>query len=205
MTNTDFSKVERLARSFSYKVYRRLVSAGVRCLSVDDIFQESVIAYCGARDNYSEDRDVPFHLYFLKGMKNHLNRWADEMIKNQGGSTISIQTKIGEDSELHEILISDKDNQEDILIRNDTYNYHCDQLSPRAKQFVDFINEPPVQLYKQLDILRLKSEYFRARGINCSALKQINRSIIFDLMGADMLERNAIRKEIAGIVGRELI
>lgn len=186
-------------RSFSRRVLRRVTAAG-SVISLDDIISECSIAWCQARDSWSETAGVPFLAYLRIGMRNHINRWVDKELREHNGSHLEFDAPSGDDGtgSFHDYF-ADRGAElpDDILELNDRRKKQLARLSPRARQFVELIESPPKALVDILRALKARQEFAIERGIEPSPVpKRILMTLVFRFMGASPREQTQINEEL---------
>lgn len=194
--DTSFKANERYIRSFAGKVLRRARAAGLRCVDLEDIVQECAIAWMKAAESYSAEHGASFRTYLFNGMRLHINRWFDQIMKNDGQTGISLDATLFEDEvSLHEAIPSDIDVHQEVEGRQ-FYEKVKARLSERARIFVELLVNPPVELFQIVDARQAKAQFARSMNISTFAATNVQFSLIFDLMDAKAAERAAIRREV---------
>ncbi|SER28857.1 DNA-directed RNA polymerase specialized sigma subunit, sigma24 family [Faunimonas pinastri] len=199
-----YESSQPLIRGFARKVLQRVHAAGARGVEFEDIVQELSIAWCLARDAWKAEYNVPFGAFLTRGMKNHINRFLADAIGDSHMTAISLDKNLGEDGEgasLHSVFPDAAPLPEQSAIERDSLARVLRRLSPRARQFVELLENPPPELFAEIQAIKAKSEYARSRGINTYAPNQLTAGLIFDLMGANRVERQAIYHEVRSITG----
>lgn len=193
-------KQEGYVGAFARRVQRRLSSAGGR-VSYQDIFQELCIAWCKARDNWNEEFKVPFQAYLMRGMHDHINRWAKSELGFAHLTPISLDagSKGADDGQLHEVFSSDEATPEDNCASQDVRGFVLARLSPRTRLFVQLLDNPPVFLLDAVKAQQAKQEDARRRGIKIIISSRVTAAMVLDFMEASAAERTAINKELAKI------
>lgn len=202
----------KLIKGTAWKVYRRLEAAGVRGLNVADIEQEFWIAWCYARDSWDPKHNVPFGAYLVRGMRQHINRWADRECRHFLTAPVDLDAEISDDDTTrHDLLADTKTAGPDtVLIEKDQRDYIQDplrwrngmnKLSERARQFIQLLDNPPAEIVEIFRALRARAEYARQRGVTAVAAPQsITSSLVMDIMGCNRLERASIYAEIRDLI-----
>ena len=195
---TSYEANKHLIDNFSRRVFRRLCAAGTRGVELSDIVQELSIAWMTAVRCYKPERQVPFGPYLMLGMRNHINRWAQHEIGASHLAPLSLDKEMSDDSDndIHQNIPSGDMRIDDRLIEKDLLNKILNTLSPRARQFVELLSEPPEEVVQISNARIAKSEYIRKLGGKVFVSRTISQALIFDLMGAAPIERNEIRQEI---------
>lgn len=210
----NFKDQERLLHHTAIRVLRRVHAAGARSVTKEDIFQELAVAWCKARDNWNPNQNVPFVPYLMNGMMHHINRWVNHELRQFNIAPFALDASVSEDGteDMHQavpdhtVIPAD-----DIVVEKDLLDYLNDplrwrggpwrrrmKLSERARQFIQFLANPPVEMLDVVAGLEVRGEFARARGVTASAIpKRVTLSLIFDLMGATRFERASITKELA--------
>lgn len=186
-------------RAYAGRVMMRLSNAG-SVATYDDVVSECMVAWCIARDSWKEENGVPFMAYLRLGMRNHVNRWVEKELKEHNGSHLEFDRSGDEDgdSTLHDIFADENaELPEDAVIAADRRARQLARLSPRARQFVEFLDSPPKALVDILNGLRARKEFATERGVAAGVVpKRIPAALIFRFMGANSREQTRINEEL---------
>lgn len=196
----------KLIQKFAHQVYRRMDSAGNRTCQLSDVVQELCVAWCVARDKWRPEHGVPFIAFLVRGMRNHINRYAKNEIAELNGSHTDIDAPLNDETdsaELHDILASAEIGADEFVIATDIRAKVMRRMSPRARQFVELCENPPPALFKIVDAMRDRRQFAIDRGVAPSPTqKRITANLIFKVMGADRVESGRIIKELTKLAER---
>lgn len=155
------SQYERLLAKLSHKAVSRAQSRGLS-VEFEDYFQESCATFLIAKEKFDPTIGVKFSTYLWQSVRNNLKRFEDVVWNTQGGS-VSLDAEIGDEAgTLHDVLAADLETVEDRIIRLETESEIFSGLSPETKRAVAILNEPPMELVKEMR----RMEAFR---LNCKA------------------------------------
>lgn len=189
--------------AFARRVHYRMSSAGARGASYLDIFQELCIAWCKARDAWKAEFQVPFEAYAMKGMRMHINRWAQSDIDFSHLTPVALDHGVGEDNgELHEVIAIASDSPAETVQVKDTRDYVLARLSRRARLFIELLDNPPQFLVDTVKAGKAKAESAKARGISVIVPNSVTAAMVFGFMEAKPTERTAIRQELDRMAAR---
>jgi DNA-directed RNA polymerase specialized sigma24 family protein len=188
-----------LLKKFAGQVTKRLMAMG-STTKYDDVLSECCIAWCMARDSWESERGVPFVAFLVRGMRNHVNQFANKEIFHHNGSHLDLDAPSDgfEDSEGHEFIADrDAEDPEDTVILADRREKALKRLSPRARQFVELLESPPKCLVEIVSAMAARREFAIERGISSPATpRRVLPGLIFRFMGASRVEQTRISKEI---------
>lgn len=206
MLDRDFQVDQVRIDRFAYRVHRRFKAAGVRAVTLDDIRQECVIAWCQARDNFDDRHGVPFEAYLHRGLHFHINRWAKHEVGQSHLAPYSLNASGSsdiEDGEFEEILEDvNAENPLDTITRADEYQQVMDSLSPRARLYVQILSDPPQELHNELRSIQTRCQHARDQGIATTAPRHLTSRVVLDLLGATTTERSKITGEVHKVLER---
>ncbi|PZR92069.1 MAG: hypothetical protein DI537_14685 [Stutzerimonas stutzeri] len=197
----DMKRSEAQVRAFARKVLRRIHALGGRSHTIEDVEQELWLAWCKCRESFNPEAGAAFSTYLFTGMRLHINRYIHDQFERFHDQTIamSLDAEAQGDSEgasFSEIVPDQRDGQDIELERSDNFAFAMSKLSPRARQFLTFINDQPQELLDEVKRLEAKSEYARSRGVACAVPRRLASSIVLDLMGCSRAERAKILAEV---------
>lgn len=192
--STNYADCEAYLNRFASRVNQRVIAAGISDVGIEDIRQECWVAWCTARDVFSENLGVPFKAYLRICMGRHINGWLRSFERNNDAVATSLNRTIDEESgdEFGDIFAGDAEEQEDFLRRDRVLA----MLSERARQFVELMTNPPLDLYRQVDRVQDRVLFARERGIPTAAPRSLTSALVMDLMGCTRYERRAILNEL---------
>jgi DNA-directed RNA polymerase specialized sigma24 family protein len=197
----DLKESEKIINSFSFKVGRRLQAAGAPMHLIEDVRQELWIAWCKARDTYDESSPASFKTYLYGGMRIHMNNWIRDNINRRHAEVIakSMDAELDEENggaTLADMIPSADPTPEVTFWLERTWEFAVARLSPRSRQFVELLREPPEGLLAQVRQIEARTAFAKAQGISAPFNNRVTTSMVFDLMGASRNERIKIAAEI---------
>lgn len=198
----DHRASERVIKTFSFKVLKRLHALGARSTTLDDVEQELWVAWCKARDSYNPEFGVPFNAYLVNGMKKHVNQWIERRFERFHEETVaaSLDAKVadndGDGVELHGVIASGDIAIEDDVASRDLFNKAVQRLSPRARKFMEILESQPPELMAEVMKLRAKAEFAEQINKPFARFTHLTTTMVFDIMQASQAERTKILKEV---------
>lgn len=201
-----YEDYRRQILKFAHQVLRRLRSMGVNHVDIDDVEQELAIAWVKARDSFDPKHGVPFRAYMVRGMRLEINRWVDRLGRHVEHSprrleeTVGGSNSSGKDLTLGETIGGDFQDNELLFCKNITFEQSLKNLTATTQLFLQLLANPPKELEKAFLDIQAKAAFAAERGIKSSAPKQINSTIIFDLMGLNRTDRSKVRLELEKFV-----
>ncbi|MBO6508746.1 MAG: hypothetical protein JJ979_09765 [Roseibium sp.] len=202
MSDTSWEANIGLIRKFAFKVLRRARAANLRGIELDDIIQELSFPYLTAREKFDPELGYRFSTFLNRGMQLHINRWFDEQLRNDQQTPMSmdadIDTADGTATTAHDLMADQTEPADQLLAERQFLEALKTRLSERAVVFIRLLLNPPYEIYCEMNAMRARATMARERGgAQYPVPLNVTSSIIFDLMGADSVERAKIRKEIA--------
>jgi DNA-directed RNA polymerase specialized sigma24 family protein len=193
-----FEDSTRLIQRVAYRVSRRLKSAGAHSVQIEDIKSELAIAWCHARDRFDPQLGIPFQAYLTRGMFNHINRWVQAEINCS--LALDLDKGFGDDDggDTLESVTPDEslEGADDLIIQSEFYHSLLNRLSNRSRQFVVLLASPPIELVNEHRAILARVDYAKSRGIAAIAPGRVNKTLVFEFMGANNAERCSIIREI---------
>ena len=199
----DPKESAKAVSAFAGRVMRRLAKTDVST-SREDVEQELWIAWCVACQNYDPASGVPFLAYLRNGMRLHVNRWVEKHFERRQQELFALSFDMkGEGSEddtecgtLNDIIPSAAPAPDAAIEHRSAVSWAMSRLSPRAQMFVSILESQPVELLDEIHKIESRVEYARERGIPAYFSHRLTAAMVFDLMGADRVERVRINKEL---------
>ena len=198
-----YAQCKRQIDRFAARVNRRLLAAGVRAYDLEDITQECAIAYVIAAERWDPTSGVPFAPYLAMGMRNHVNRWCDQEVKQSHGASMSLDHEYldrsyssGDTATLHDAVGASQPDAYELYALKTTREKVMAQLTERTKLFVELFESPPEFLVAARNDLIAKAKHARDRGMYGMASDNITATLVFDFMDAGRMERHRIRQEL---------
>lgn len=197
-------------RDYSYsekqinKLARHIASRRVSRMGVDysdafnEIKQELCIAWLEAVEKYDPNKGASFSTYLCIGMLRRANRFISNYYELEPSALnyVEYYDSFLDYQKLPHSALDKNSSVLTVLEQESCYKLVLRNLSERAKQFVEFLRNPPIELVRALDDLAEKAKYARSKGYNYSAVKRVSTNIIFKIMGAGQSERSRIIREI---------
>lgn len=210
----EFKDIERLLHAASYRYYRRIVRSGVHSVTIEDVFQETCIAFCYARDHYKPEiegpdgqiKHVPFAAFLRLGIRHHLNHWiAKEIVQVDDRMELDADYSAAEEGEStgHDFIADTKVvSAETKVIEQTTLEKFEANLGPHARQFLEILRDPPPALLAAVQAMRSRRDFAIARGLaSAPVVGHVQASLVFDLMGiGNRLARTRIYGEIKELI-----
>jgi DNA-directed RNA polymerase specialized sigma24 family protein len=199
--DTDYKRCLPWIKGFAYKVLRRVSSGGAHSVQLEDIVQELSIAWTIAQAKWNPELGVPFLAYLDRGMKLHINRWADAHVRE---AHVSLDAGGEDDDEGlgHTLIPDDRESQHDTLVQKQHLAKVLAKLSPRARQFVELLVDPPAELTAELKAIEAKRQFARERGVATQIITRINADLLFELTGTPAWERPKVMSEIRTVLAK---
>lgn len=184
-------------RHFASRVLRRLHAAGARTVTLDDVVQELSIVYLKSAERFDPQHGIKFATYLTGGMRLYINRWVQQQIDEGAHASMDESaSEEGEEGYGHRVVATDEPTPDAIVEALEHKRRVVDRLSPRARQFVEFLESPPLELLQEAKALVARGRFARERGHSVFVPVQVGAQHIFALMGADRRERHLIYGEI---------
>ena len=167
--DTSWEGNHRFIRWFAAKALRRALAAGVRGVQLDDFVQEATIAWLVAVKHFDPTKGVPFIPYLKLGMQRQINRWLQGEITQCLEASYSLDhtdEELGPKAAKFEEFVENGDAPiDEELIRKDTRDKVLALLSPRARRYLELLENPPPELLEEMRALVAKAKIGRAMGI----------------------------------------
>jgi RNA polymerase sigma factor (sigma-70 family) len=202
VAQVQYADHERLIHHTARKVQRRLWSAGARSVDVQEIVQELSVAWCKARDGFDPGQNVKFSTYLVRTMYNHINAWVKDELGEAHLAAVKLDQPSCDDGDNYHEFIGDNalEPAVDTIIREDLRELVYDSLSARARQFIQWLENPPVELLQTLRAMWARAEFAKQRGLPAPPVPgRITSSMVFQLMACPPYERRTIYAEIAQV------
>jgi len=204
-----YEDYHKLLLHLARRCHRRLFAAGAASVQLEDIVSEMGIAFCVARDRWKPEFEVPFGAYLTNGISHHINRWAQGQINQSQMAPYTLDAADSSDEEgladsdaLSFDIASQQPDAEQMLIEKKARERAYRRMSPMTAKFVELLDSPPPELYRELEALRQRSEYARSRGVNSTFAKNIGAPLIFDFMGCNRVDRVKIYQELKRLAAK---
>lgn len=201
----SLQKCMPLIKSFGYKVLRRMNAAGCFSVQIEDILQELSIAWHLASQGYKSDSGAQFRTYLFSTMRQHINRWVETELRHTRMTAFSLDDSFGseeEEGDGHKIVSIEEKNASDFVLEKESKKRVLNIISPRARQFCEFLDNPPMELVCELRGLQSRAKWARSRGIPSLSPKFINNAVVFNFMEASRPERTEILKEVKAAIAK---
>lgn len=200
--NVTFDQHERLIYKFARQVQRRMFAAGAKTIQFEDLVQELSIAWCVARDCWDESVGVPFTPYFVNGMRQRINRFAEGEIKQHLVAPFSIDAPIDPESDKTMEGFRSLEPEPDTVEQRNFHDVVLAVISPEARRFLQILENPPPELLEELKVIQVRAENGRGRGLKSTAPRNLTSALVFDLLGYGRSDRSKILGEIQKVVGK---
>jgi hypothetical protein len=146
----------------------------------------------------------------MRGMGNHINRWAEYEIRERNMAPFDLDAEIGEEDHgtLHDLIADETiPSPEEVVIKEDIKDFALNpvrwrprpagwrkpaELSPNAKKFLQLVRDPPDAIMAQFHALQARARYAREvlKIPSACGPKRVTASLVMDVMGIeDRLER----------------
>jgi DNA-directed RNA polymerase specialized sigma24 family protein len=193
--------VKRLIHSKSWALYKQLKASGCHSYSREDLEQELWLAYCRARDSFSEQFGVPFMAYLATGLKQQAHHIRNHKVFNRIEEewATSLSTPLGDEdggATFGDVLPSANPLQSAGVEESSNMAFAMRHLSKRARIFVKILSEQPIELLEAIKQAEARIEQARALGVKHMHYSQVTSGAIFKVMGASRLERTKILDEV---------
>jgi len=199
-----FEDSEKQVRIFGRRVLNRMRAAGARTVQLEDILSELTVAWCQARDHWNSQAGVPFGAYLFRGMRNHINRWAQKEINVHNIAPYSMDAQHAQhdyEDDFHEVLTAtDEPTPEDKVVGKDQAERFLLALSPNARLYIDNLMNPPDWLVAELKAMQAKAKFGRARGLTSMAPQDVNSGFVMTALGFDRAQRKAVHDEVKALL-----
>lgn len=180
----------------------RLGAAKV-AIEYDDVFQEMSVVFLKAYEGFDESRGFKFSTYYYMAAYNHLNHWADKLIKERlRDGLVSLEEfhNPNEDESLEAILYVDDSQSPELQYRVTELLEHIERmLSPLAALILTWTAAPPPELMREVQKAQLNAEFGRSKGLNSRCMVQVTPrfvgtflSMVSDVTQAEV--RQALRE-----------
>lgn len=202
----DLKRYERLIFKHSHQTMRRLLAAGAKSVTLEDVAQEYRIAWFAASRNYDPGRGVPWMPYLINGLR----QVAHEIVRKytfklqEERFALSIwDAKEGDEGAMNGALESTiagpTVDPVDEIYRKEMLPAILEKLSPRARIFVRLLSDPPEEIYAGVLHMRAKAKHAQQMGLRTAITMTVTASMIFDLMDAGRRERLQIIRELKAL------
>lgn len=198
MTPITYEQYHRFLLKITWRVLRRVRSAGCHSLTQQDLMQEAAIAWLIAKERWNPELNVPFMTYLGRGVMQHLNRFVQKEIDERLMASFELDDTEEEVSTSRHEIVADPNARtgEDAASHNSVRAFVMRRLSPMARKFVELLESPPEWLYDEVKAIQARAEYGRKRGLCSSAPKGVTAALVMDVLGLPSLERGSIYREL---------
>lgn len=147
---TSFEHNHGLIKHVARRVYTRALAAGLS-IDLEDLENETVIAWCKARDAFRPEVGARFSTYFMKAAFTHLNRVMEkEGHAHFDGKLGSLDETIGESEMTMVDTIADEySSPEQISVATREFKHAFDSLSPQARFVVTVLVSPTEEIWAE--------------------------------------------------------
>lgn len=199
-----FDDYKRLLMSMARRVQRRCHAAGAKSVQFEDIFQEMCVAYVFATHRYNSELGVPFGAFLVRGVSLHINRWVQREIGQKLLAPFDLDFTADKDEDggsLQEVIADpNAEDPEDRVIEEDCWNRAMALASPRTRQFLQILRDPPPKVVDMVRAFKFRRQFAKTRNAAVApAPKDVTASIVFELMGCAHPERTKIYAEIRAL------
>lgn len=196
---TAYEGVERLVRSFAWRVHRRLRAAGGRALDIDDIIQELNVAYLIARDRWDAQKGVPFPAYLMRGMRFHINRWTERTLEFQHNTSLALDsTAEDSDSPIHEIIPDTAPSPFNACADKQALASALNRMSSMTRHLVELAIDMPPELRAEFLAIHAKRDWAKTLSIT-APISMTELTVIMDALDINRVQRMKIYKELREI------
>lgn len=206
----DMKDLDRFVRSFAAKALRRCHAAGAKTVAYEDLCQESWVGWAIACESYNEALDIPFKPFAMRGIRQHVNRYIERYVERRIDEVNALSmdhtsATDDEDCTMHEVIAGAGDSVETQLARESTYQKAITKLTPKARMFLTFLREQPIELIEEVRSVGMRADHARNLGVTSFYQpRHLTASMVFDFMGISRSERQTILTEIKTL-GRKVV
>lgn len=192
----DWASIEAMVYMVAYKVYSRVVAAGMTPrVAVDDLVQEGAICWMKAKEQFDPEQGTKFSTYLHNALWHNLNRYVNK----QGHKIRTVNV----DDEAVFTQMEGGDEPEKALVAEATVRAKMEALSPRARLVIDWLITPPDWLLEeQAAMAEMGAEQVRAGHTQRAPLPQdlsLIMTVLNKVWGISNLECQRLAKEIRGV------
>lgn len=207
----DYRDSEKAVNAFTARVARRLIAAGAPTHMIEDLKQELWVAWCLARDSYSDGYSVPFGAYLWGGMKRHINRWIEKNVQRRYTEVVarSLDEAFDEGrsstntTKLSDVVPSKDPTPVEIVEIENAWQHALTLLKPETRKFMELLRDPPDELIEQVRQIKARSDYARSQGVSIPHTNRVTTAMVFSLMNIRRADRTVISAEIQS-VGKDM-
>lgn len=191
---------DKVVRRFALKAWRRAQAAGARSLQLEDVKQELMLTWCTARNKWREEYGVPFLAYLQNGMRKAINRWLQSQI--DFGHVASIDFEDDEEGRSAHETLADEQAQTpfEVFERDDERMMVLDWMTPKTRQFVELLMDPPQFLLDGVRALRSRQTFARDQSLPATQVpNRVTAAMVMEFLELSPLERGAIYAELKSV------
>lgn len=192
---------ERLLASLSHKTFRRAAAKGFH-IEFDDLFQEAKETFIIASEKFNPELGIKFSTYLWASVRNNLQRIERKIISVQI-QTSSIDAEIGDDvGTMHDIIPSSQESAQERLERIETEFVMFGKLSPETKRVILILDEPPLELAKELIRMEAFREHCKANKM-AAAARVLDIHTLCSIVGYDIKTTRSVKRELKDLMSEE--
>jgi len=200
----DPKNSEAQIKRFAWKVLRRFRAAGDHSHEIDDVVQELWIAWHKAVQAFNPEMGVPFGAYLMRGMKFHINKYADDHVTKRHDEVValSMDMTFDEDKAFANIIPDTAELQDEVVIKRGLFERVVAELSPDAKTFVRIMTDDSEELRHEVRAIEERNNYASSQRVRSLLPLGLSETAVFELMGATYRQRERILAEIENVSQR---
>lgn len=167
-------------------------------LELDDLVQESYIAFMSAERSFDATKGFAFSTYFMTCAKNHFS-----LLLQQMGRSYAVSAQIDEETSLIDSL-TDEQHPEGEVEAVSELQARLNTLSPLSQLVVTLLMSPPAELSQEFQALQAKREQARKAGTNERYPNEMTHTFICSLlkrMGASHAQLATVKDELRHLEG----
>lgn len=199
MSHRDPKISEAQIKRFAWKVLRRFRAAGDHSHDINDFVQELWIAWTVAVNNFNPELGIPFGAYLQRGMKFHINQYANKTLTARYDEVVAISLDASlndEDMTIANILPDMSERQDVTCEKKNMLDLATRTLSRDAVTYIKIMLDGSEEIKREIDAIEQRNNYaasLKVRGMLCLGLSE---GVVFELMNLSYSKRGDVLREI---------
>lgn len=191
--------IDNWMKYFSYKVLRRMHSAGAKSVSFEDVYSECKLALFTSMRRYNSNLNVPFKPYAFTGIKMYVNKWVEKQISYDINASYKLDQAISDDMDgttLGDIIEDENEESHENFNKDEIINKIYNDLSFKARVYYKLVLDTPRSVVDEFRKVQERIRHSNDIGYKKPIPKTISDSFYYDVMNITPVEGDLIKREI---------